>query len=625
MNRARQLPEAAGSAGCAGRGIPRGTRNLVLGALIVLLVAVPASEASAQSGAGALERYAAGTWRSFVAMTDEQSGLPADTLRFDGTRSVQTSTTNIGAYMWSTVVAEKVGLIGRDEAVSRLDRTLHTLEGMERHEPSGQFYNWYDYRNGEKLTTWPPSGEPLTPILSSVDNGWLATGLRIAGNAFPELKSRTGALYSSMNFGFYYRPEVNRILFHYAPDTGAAPCCYDTIVSESRIASYIGIAKGELPKRHYFGAWRSFPNSCDWSWQETRPVGFQRTYYGASVFDGAYPYAGTRVTPSWGGSMFEALMPALFLPEERWAPGSWGSNHPLTVDAQRRHGLVEAAYGYWGFSPSNIPEGGYRAYGVDAVGMDPNGNPSNNDGTLVDAGFAGCPKRDPKPAPAPSAYTNGVVTPHAAFLGLRWRPAQVLEMLGRLERDFAVFDQQWGFRDSVNVDSGRVSDFYLSLDQGMIMAALGNALAGDVLRRYFVSDDGMARALRPVMGVEEFNSDPRGCTVTGTRRDDELRGTSGDDVICGLGGDDRVLASGGDDAVFGDDGDDEAEGGAGDDTLYGGPGDDELAGGDAFDVLSGGPGDDVLRGGPGDDHHEGGAGANRCPDLAGGDTANACG
>ena len=54
---------------------------------------------------------------------------------------------------------------------------------MERHEPSGQFYNWYDYRNGEKLTTWPPSGEPLTPILSSVDNGWLAIGLRIAGNA----------------------------------------------------------------------------------------------------------------------------------------------------------------------------------------------------------------------------------------------------------------------------------------------------------------------------------------------------------------------------------------------------------------------------------------------------------
>ena len=69
-------------------------------------------------------------------------------------------------------------------------------------------------------------------------------------------------------------------------------------------------------------------------------------------------------------------MPSLFVPEERWAPGSWGVNHPLTVDAQIHHGLAEAGYGYWGFSPSNIPEGGYAAYGVDGIGSDPNGYPS---------------------------------------------------------------------------------------------------------------------------------------------------------------------------------------------------------------------------------------------------------
>ena len=124
---------------------------------------------------------------------------------------------------------------------------------------------------------------------------------------------------------------------------------------------------------------------------ETQPVGFTRSYLGASVFEGAYRYNGTRVTPSWGGSMFEALMPSLFVPEERWGPGSWGANHPLTVRAQIHHGLVEAGYGYWGFSPANIPEGGYAVYGVDAIGMDPNGNPSNEDSTLVDHGFPGCP------------------------------------------------------------------------------------------------------------------------------------------------------------------------------------------------------------------------------------------
>ena len=78
-----------------------------------------------------------------------------------------------------------------------------------------------------------------------MDNGWLATGLQVVRNSVPELSARSGALYESMDFGFYYWPEVNRILFHYAPDTGSAPCCYDTLVSESRIASYIGIAKGE--------------------------------------------------------------------------------------------------------------------------------------------------------------------------------------------------------------------------------------------------------------------------------------------------------------------------------------------------------------------------------------------
>jgi hypothetical protein len=54
--------------------------------------------------------------------------------------------------------------------------------------------------------------------------------------------------------------------------------------------------QGEIPQREYFGAWRSFPDSCDWSWQETRPVGFQRSYFGERVFDGAYRYNDTRVT-----------------------------------------------------------------------------------------------------------------------------------------------------------------------------------------------------------------------------------------------------------------------------------------------------------------------------------------
>ena len=594
------------------------TRRLLIVGLTALLLLglVPAAGAGDrvdQQPSGrrqTLHRYAADTWASLVAMTDEGSGLPADTLRVDGARSVETSTTNIGAYLWSTVVAESLGLIDREEALARMDATIATLERMERHAQSGQYFNWYDHRTGEKLSVWPATGDELTPILSSVDNGWLATGLQVVRGAVPELADRAAALYDSMDFGFYYRADENRILFHVAPSTGEAPCCYDTIVSESRIASYVGMAKGEIPRRHYYGPWRTFPDSCDYSWQETRPYGETNEYFGESVFDGAYPYHGTLVVPGWGGSAFEDLMPALFVPEERWGPGSWRMNHPLTVRVQRHHGLEVAGYGYWGFSPANIPEGGYSEYGVDAIGMNPTGYPSNRDNTLVDPGFPGCPEREPQPAPPPSAFTNGVVTPHAAFLGLRYAPRAVLRNLAALERDFDIYSE-WGFRDSVNVDTGVVSDFYLALDQGIIMAAVGNDLTDDLLRRSFVTP-AMRRVLRPVVGVEEFGVRPRGCTITGSEGPDVLFGTSGRDVICAGGGGDLVWGGAGDDVVFGDAGRDLVVGGAGDDTLYGGGAGDWLLGDAGDDVLAGAAGDDLLLGGVGVDHGEGGAGEDRC-------------
>ncbi len=478
-------------------------------AILVALVAVltPASNAAAASP---LHDYAKRTWASFVAMTDRSSGLPADVLNSDGSTSVQTSTTNIGAYMWSAVAAHRLGIISRDEFVRRMSRTITTLERMERYGDTGQYYNWYDHRTGDKLTAWPPHPEQeFHPILSSVDNGWLAVGLKIVSRSAPEpVAGRARALYEAMDFGFYYRPDKNRVLFHYRPDDPAAsPCCYDTVVSESRIVDYIGISRGQLPQKEYYGRWRTFPDTCEYAFQETKPIGSWRRYFGVDVFEGAYPYNGTRLVPSWGGSMFEALMPALFVPEETWAPRSWGENHPLTVDAQIFHGMTEAGYGYWGFSPANRPEGDYGAWGVDGAGMDPNGMPSNEDNTLVDHGFAGCPNRPAKPDPPQSAYTNGVVTPHAAFLALRYAPTRAAANVARLARDFPGLYGRWGFRDSVNVQTKRVSDSYLSLDQGMIMAALGNALGDDVLRDAF-ADRAVEQKLRPVIGVERFSTSP---------------------------------------------------------------------------------------------------------------------
>ena len=96
------------------------------------------------------------------------------------------------------------------------------------------------------------------------------------------------------------------------------------------------------------------------------------------------------------------------------------------------------------------------------------------------------------------------MTPHAAFLGLRYDSRAALDNVARLRRDFDVYSR-WGFRDAVDVDTGQVSPAYLSLDQGMIMAALGNALTRDSLRRAFAGPD-LERRVRPVVGMEAFSA-----------------------------------------------------------------------------------------------------------------------
>ena len=53
--------------------------------------------------------------------------------------------------------------------------------------------------------------------------------------------------------------------------------------------------------------------------------------------------------------------------------------------------------------------------------------------------------------------------------------------------------------------SGTIARRYLSLDQAMVMGAIGNVLADNVIRRAFSTRD-VEQALRPVIGMEEFGA-----------------------------------------------------------------------------------------------------------------------
>lgn len=485
------------------------------------------------SGRRELAGYARATWHSFVKLTVPGTGLPADSI--DGalreeTRARYTSPTNVAMLLWSVLAARDLGLLERGEAGARIERVLDSLERLERHAASGQFYNWYDPETLETIRLWPdPPVARVYPFASSVDNGWLASALLMIPAGVPErpeLGERARQLAASMNFACYYDPNArgkagpglmrggfwrtsdappgSEVLPH-GDYGGGEPVVYTghhyaTFNSEPRIASYLAIALGQVPREHYFAPWRTYPDSCEHTWQAARPVGRWRRYLDVDVFQGAYRIGERFILPTWGGSMFEALMPLLVVPEVEWGPRSWAVTHPLYVEAQIEFGLREARYGYWGFSPASDPAGGYREYGVDALGMNPDGYASDVERlTVFDAGWdgAGC-SRPRRPI---ADYGQGVVTPHAAFLALELAPEATLDNLAALRRNFRSLYGAGGFKDTINVATGQIADRYLALDQGMVLAAIDAAL-GARLRGYLAPV--LKGALEPLMQLEEF-------------------------------------------------------------------------------------------------------------------------
>ena len=165
--------------------------KIVLAAVVTATTAagmLPAASAAPDPDR-TLMRYATATWRSFDAMVDETTGLPADNisgnLRED-TRSAYTSPTNIGGYLWSTVVARDLRIIDgqglradeRDagRGAARPPRRRHVLQLVQ---PATL----------EVLRIWPEDGNTVYPFLSSVDNGWLAAALKIVASAEPRLRA----------------------------------------------------------------------------------------------------------------------------------------------------------------------------------------------------------------------------------------------------------------------------------------------------------------------------------------------------------------------------------------------------------------------------------------------------
>ncbi|MDB4951702.1 MAG: hypothetical protein JWM27_4351, partial [Gemmatimonadetes bacterium] len=247
------------------------------------------------------------------------------------------------------------------------------------------------------------------------------------GRRLDALAERADRYVAEMEFGFLF--DAERELFSIGWHEGSRALdvsYYDLLASESRLASFVAIAKNDVPVDHWFRLGRSLTQA-----------------------------EGETALVSWSGSMFEYLMPALVM-----------RAFPFTLLDQTYRGAVrrQVAYGVeravpWGVSESayNLRDRHqtyqYRAFGVPDLAL----------------------KR--------GLGRDLVIAPYASALAVMVDPARALANLAALERRGAL--GPYGFRDALDYTrpgpGGRfaVVGNYMAHHVGMGLAALANALTGD--------------------------------------------------------------------------------------------------------------------------------------------------
>lgn len=410
-----------------------------------------------------LSEIAKDTWGYFRDLVDRQTKLPVDHVKLDPPARIgdYTSPTNVALYFTACMAARDFRWISAHDAETRVRETLETLEKLPHWE--GLFFNFYSTTNLQVTRRF----------VSSVDNAWLAASLVAVRQAFPELSEKASALLDRMDFGKLYSESVGHFFVGYDAEKGSFQNNhYGLLSSETRILSYVAIGKGDVSEDHWYRLYRTLPP--DWDWQNQIPRGETVDLNGHQVFEGFYMYHGIPVVPSWGGGLFEFLMPTLFVDETKLAPRNLGLNNRNAVRAQILYARDEQKYSVWGLSPcvtDQGTQGAYREYGLGDIGS---------------KGY-----RD-----------EGVITPHVSFLALLAEPEEAVKNIRALVENFSLYGP-YGLYDSIHLKRSVVCHQYLALDQGMTLAALANYLNKGSLQNYFHADPVGAR-MDAILAAEEF-------------------------------------------------------------------------------------------------------------------------
>ncbi len=292
----------------------------------------------------------------------------------------------------------------------------------------------------ELADAWPdPEGRRLHHLAEAVADSTAADLFRRQRL----LAERAQSFAEEMDFKLLYSEDRSLFAVGYNLSQGRLDSAhYDLLASESALTSYLAVARGDVPKKHWFQLGRPLTRA-----------------------------AGSIALLSWGGTMFEYLMPRLLLPAV-----------PETLLDDSRRGAVARQIEYgrqcgvpWGVSESafNVVDAAlnyqYQAFGVPGLGL----------------------KR--------GLAKDLVIAPYATALAVMIAPRSAVRNLRHLAAEGG--DGAYGYYEAIDYTRERlqpkqrcaVVKCFMAHHQGMSLTALANRLLGEPMPRRFRAEP-MVRA-----------------------------------------------------------------------------------------------------------------------------------
>ncbi len=244
--------------------------------------------------------------------------------------------------------------------------------------------------------------------------------------------------FANMDFRFLYDTRRDLLAIGYnVSDRRMDQSFYDLLASEARVASFVAVSQGQLPREHWFSLGRMMTT------QDGDPT-----------------------LLSWSGSMFEYLMPMLILPQYEGTLLDFACRGAVSrqIEYGRQNGIP------WGVSEScyNVTDINmtyqYRAFGVPGLGL--------QRGLGEDL----------------------VIAPYASVMGLMVAPTAASENITRMEE--AGWLGEWGFVDAVDHTPTRRGPSgepvpcrtYMAHHSGMSLLSLASVLLERPMQRRLLAD-----------------------------------------------------------------------------------------------------------------------------------------